>query len=124
MKDCVFCKIASGELPTELIYQSKNIVAFNDINPLAPVHVIIIPRLHIKTVDDLGKKDEHLAGEMILTAQKIARELKINEKGYKLLLRVKEHGGQEIDHLHLHLIGGAKLTENIQPIKSEARSTK
>jgi len=104
MNDCIFCKIVNKKLPTEFIYEDEEIVAFNDLHPIAPVHVLIIPKNHIPTIDDLEKNDTELAGKIILAAQKIARDLNISEKGYKLLFRVKEHGGQEIDHIHLHLI--------------------
>lgn len=114
--DCIFCKIIKGEIPTKFIYQNDRIAAFEDMHPITPVHVLIIPKKHIPTIDDVEKNDEKLIGEMVITAQKIARDLNISEKGYKLLFRVKKHGGQEVDHIHLHLLGGAQLTENIKPI--------
>ncbi|MCF7835676.1 MAG: histidine triad nucleotide-binding protein [Candidatus Marinimicrobia bacterium] len=116
MENCVFCKIINKEIPADIIFEDEKVIAFNDKNPITPVHVLIIPKKHIPTIDDLEEKEEVLAGRLILTAQKIARNLNISEKGYKLLFRVKEYGGQEIDHIHLHLLGGAKLTENIRPI--------
>jgi histidine triad (HIT) family protein len=116
--DCIFCKIVKHEVPTEFVYQNDLVVAFKDLHPIAPVHILLIPKKHIPTVDDLEKQDEQIAGRLIMTAQKIARDLKIAETGYKLLFRVKKHGGQEIDHLHLHLLGGAPLTEKIRPIKA------
>lgn len=117
MAGCIFCKISKKEIPVEFVYEDELIIAFKDIHPIAPVHILIIPKNHIATVDDLTESEKELAGQMILVAQKIARDLNISEKGYKLLFRVKNHGGQEIDHLHLHLLGGAPLTENIKPIK-------
>jgi histidine triad (HIT) family protein len=116
MSECIFCKIINGEMKTEFIYQDRMVVAFKDLHPIAPVHILIIPKQHIPTADDLKKTDEKLAGRMIIAAQKIARDLNISEKGYKLLFRVKKHGGQEIDHIHMHLIGGAPLSENIRPL--------
>jgi len=116
MSDCIFCKIINKEIPKKFIYEDKDIVAFNDLHPITPVHILIIPKQHIPTIDDLKKDDETLVGKIITTAQKIAKDLNISDKGYKLLFRVKEHGGQEIDHLHLHLLGGAQLVENIRPI--------
>jgi histidine triad (HIT) family protein len=117
MKDCVFCKIVSGEIPTEFLYEDDFVVAFRDLHPIAPVHILVIPKRHIESVADFKETDEKLAGRMIIVAQKIAEDLKISEKGYKLLFRVGEHGGQEVRHVHLHLIGGAKLREDIRPLK-------
>lgn len=116
MPECIFCKIANKEIPAESIYEDEQILAFNDIHPIAPVHVLIIPKEHIPTIDDLEERHRDLAGKMILVARNIARDLNISENGYKLLFRVKHHGGQEVDHIHLHLIGGAPLEEIIRPI--------
>jgi len=113
---CVFCKIINGEIKTDFLYKDDLVAVFKDTHPIAPAHLLIIPIKHVPTIDDLRKEDEILAGRMIMTAQKIARDLNISEKGYKLLFRVKKHGGQEIDHVHLHLIGGAPLAENIHPV--------
>lgn len=115
MEGCVFCKIINREIPTEFLYEDDLIVAFRDIHPIAPAHVLVIPKKHIGSITDISEKDEKLMGRMILAAKKIADELKISEKGYKLLIRVGEHGGQEVPHIHLHLIGGARLLENIRP---------
>lgn len=100
----------------EKVYEDDKVLAFKDKHPIAPVHILIVPREHIPTVDDLKPKHKELAGQMILVAQKIARNLKISSNGYKLLFRVKRHGGQEVDHIHLHLLGGAPLSEDIKPI--------
>jgi len=115
--DCIFCKIANREIPTEFLYEDELVVAFRDIHPIAPVHVLIIPKRHIASVTELENRDEKLVGRMIITAKKIAEDLQISEKGYKLLIRVGEYGGQEVGHLHLHLLGGARLKEDIGPIK-------
>lgn len=113
---CIFCKIVAKEIPASIVYEDSDILAFKDTRPLSPVHILIIPKKHIKSVDDLEKKDIELAGKIILTAKKIAREFDISPKGYKLLFRVGEWGGQEVSHLHLHLIGGAELYEEIRPL--------
>ena len=97
--------------------KTSNVVAFRDAHPIAPVHVLVIPKKHIESVADISEKNEQLMGRLILAAKKIAEDLKISEKGYKLLFRVGEHGGQEVEHIHLHLIGGAKLSEDIHPLK-------
>lgn len=112
----IFDKIISGEIPKEFLYQDDEILAFWDIHPLAPVHILIIPKKPIPTIDAAEESDQMLLGKMILVARDIARDLKISEKGYKLLFRVGDHGGQEIPHIHLHLIGGARLTEGIHPV--------
>jgi histidine triad (HIT) family protein len=116
MEDCIFCKIINKSIPADIIYEDDELVAFRDLHPLAPVHILIIPKEHISTIDDLESRHEKVAGKMILTAKKIARNEKISEGGYKLLFRVKKHGGQEVDHIHLHLIGGAMLAEGIHTI--------
>jgi histidine triad (HIT) family protein len=117
MRECIFCKIANKEIPAEFLYEDDLVVAFRDIHPIAPVHVLIIPKRHITSITGLEKGDEKLTGRLIMAAKKIAEGLQISEKGYKLLIRVGEHGGQEVGHVHLHLLGGAKLSEDIHPLK-------
>lgn len=114
--ECIFCKIVKKEIPASIVYEDGDVLVFKDARPLAPVHILIIPKKHIKSVDDLESKDIELTGKLIITAKKIAREFDISPKGYKLLFRVGEWGGQEVPHLHLHLIGGARLAEGIHPV--------
>lgn len=109
MENCLFCKISRHQLPAQVEYEDENIIAFNDINPKAPVHILIVPKKHIATIDDLEITDEKLVGALIYTAQKIARDKRIAQDGYRLIFNVKFHGGQVIDHIHLHLLGGKKL---------------
>jgi len=116
MDECIFCKIVEKKVPAEIVYEDDQIIAFKDIHPIAPIHILIIPKEHIPTVDDLEEKHESLIGKMVLIAKRLARDLNTAEEGYKLLFRVKKHGGQEVDHIHLHLIGGAPLAERIYPI--------
>jgi len=106
MNDCLFCKIIAKELPSTVIYQNPNFLVIKDIKPLAPVHLLIITKKHIVSVDHLVKNDKELIGEMILVAQQIARDRGLSERGYKLGFNVGKGGGQLIDHLHLHLLGG------------------
>lgn len=113
---CVFCKIIKKEIPATVVYEDKDILAFKDVRPLAPVHILLIPKRHIASVNDLKSQDERLVGKMILIAKKIAKDFDISPKGYKLLFRVGEWGEQEVPHLHMHLIGGAQLEENIHPV--------
>ncbi|MFA5925910.1 MAG: histidine triad nucleotide-binding protein [Parcubacteria group bacterium] len=117
MTDCVFCKIARKEISADVLYEDDEVIAFRDLHPIAPVHVLVIPKKHIKSIAEITEKDEKLMGRLIIAAKKIADDLHISKKGYKLLIRVGEHGGQEVGHIHLHLIGGARLKEDIRPLK-------
>jgi histidine triad (HIT) family protein len=114
--DCVFCKIANKKIPASILFEDEEVMAFRDAHPVAPVHVLVIPKKHIASLNDISENDSNLMGKIVYVAKKIADDLGISGKGYKLLFRVGEHGGQEIEHIHLHLIGGAKLSENIGPI--------
>ena len=107
MENCLFCKIANKEIPSEIVYEDDKVIAFKDANPQAPVHLLIIPKKHIPSVDHIEIEDKSLMGELILTAQKIAKEK--NLKGYKLQINVGRAGGQLIDHLHLHLLSEKSL---------------
>ncbi len=109
MEDCLFCKIAAGMIPTKFIFAGDEIVAFRDINPRAPHHILIIPKKHISTIDDLEVNDSDLVGGMIVKAGDIARELGIAEKGYRLVFNCRSEGGQEVYHIHLHLLGGRQM---------------
>lgn len=114
--DCIFCKIISKEIPASIVFEDEDVIAFKDRNPIAPVHILVIPKKHISSVANAEEKDALLMGKLIMTAKKIAEDFSIADKGYKLLIRVGRGGGQEVDHIHLHLLGGAKLVENIHPI--------
>jgi len=100
--ECVFCNIVNKKIPADIVYEDEKIIAFKDVNPQAPIHILIIPKIHIPSVDHIGVKDKTLVGELILTAQKIAQQN--NLSGYKLLINVGRDGGQLVDHLHLHLL--------------------
>jgi len=106
MQDCLFCKIVKKELSSEIIYEDDKVMAFKDIKPLAPIHFLIIPKKHIHSVDHVEIEDKTLMGELIMTAQKIARENNI--QSYKLQINVGRDAGQTIDHLHLHLLAYKK----------------
>lgn len=112
----VFEKIRDREIPKEFLYEDDEVMAFHDIAPIAPVHVLIVPKKRIVSIAEMEDGDEVVVGKMFRVARDVARDLKISEKGYKLLFRVGEHGGQEVPHLHLHLLGGARLTEDIRPV--------
>jgi histidine triad (HIT) family protein len=104
--ECLFCKIAKKELPAEIVYEDKFFLGFKNIHPDAPTHLLIVPKKHIISVDHLKSEDKELMGELILIAQKIAREQSLAKTGYKLVFNVGKGGGQVIEHLHLHLLAG------------------
>jgi histidine triad (HIT) family protein len=106
---CIFCKIAGGEIPSHLVYEDKDMVAFNDINPKAPIHVLIIPKRHIEKVSDLGPEDASLVGRLVVVARQIANERGISEKGFRLVFNCGPDAGQEVNHIHLHLLGGRAM---------------
>ena len=103
---CLFCSIAKGETPTEFLYENENLVVFRDIHPQAPVHLLIVPRKHIRSINDLTPDDRDILAEMLMTAKDMAGREGVAASGYKLLYNVERGGGQIIFHLHLHLIGG------------------
>jgi histidine triad (HIT) family protein len=105
----VFTKIISGELPANIVYQDERVIAFHDIHPVAPTHILIVPVKEIPTADDITAQDEALVGHMLVVAQQVARQLGIGDSGYRLIINCKADGGQEVYHLHMHLVGGAPL---------------
>lgn len=109
MEDCVFCKMANGEIEPDKVYEDEEILAFRDLNPQAPLHVLIIPRRHIATMNDLSAEDAALVGRLTLTAAKIAAEEGVAESGYRTVLNCNAGAGQSVFHLHLHLLGGRRL---------------
>jgi histidine triad (HIT) family protein len=109
MDNCIFCKIAEGKIPSKKVFESRSLFAFHDIAPRAPVHVLIIPRTHIPTLNELEPAHCSLAGEMVLAAKKIAQELKIAGDGYRLVFNCGKNSGMEVFHLHLHLLGGRPM---------------
>jgi len=114
MSDCIFCKIIEGEIPSEKVYEDEEIVAFKDIDPRAPVHVLVVPVEHIPTLNDIEPAKDALLGRMVLVATRIAREKGVAESGYRILMNCNKDGGQEVFHLHLHLIGGRSLGPMVQ----------
>ena len=107
--DCIFCKIARGEIKSNIVYQDETAVAFPDINPKAPVHLLIIPRKHIESVADLAGDEERLMGHLVLVANKLAQEQGVSDTGYRLVINCGSHGGQMVAHLHIHLLGGRQM---------------
>ena len=109
MAKCVFCQIANGEMPAKIRHEDDDLVAFDDINPKAPFHVLIVPKKHIKNLNDAAKFDQEFLGHMLLIAQKVAKEGGIAETGYKIVINNGKGSGQLVDHLHMHLLGGKLL---------------
>jgi len=109
MSSCLFCRVIAGEAPASIIYQDDRLVAINDVNPQAPTHVLIIPRRHIATLNDLTPEDDGLVGEMFRRAAAIARQRGIADRGYRTLFNCNREAGQSIFHIHLHLVGGRRL---------------
>ena len=105
-KDCIFCQIAQGQTETDILFQTNTLVVFKDIRPHAPVHLLIVPKRHIRSVNDIADADHEILSELIVAAKKMAKEHGVSRSGYKLLFNVERGGGQVIFHLHLHLIGG------------------
>jgi histidine triad (HIT) family protein len=105
-KDCIFCQIAQGQTDTKMLYQTDTLVVFKDINPHAPVHLLLVPKKHIRSVNDISEADRDILAELILVAKEMAKEQGVAKSGYKLLYNVEKGGGQLIFHLHLHLLGG------------------
>ena len=106
MSDCIFCKIVTGEIPSTKVYEDDQVIAFRDINPVAPVHVLIIPKSHIPTVNDLSDNDELLMGHLLITAKRIAEQEGIAQSGYRLIINTGPDSRQDVFHIHLHLLGG------------------
>lgn len=108
--DCLFCKIVAGEIPSDILYRDDQVVAFRDINPQAPVHVLVIPREHIAYLSDVTEEQSGLLGRMMAVANRLAKSEGIAEKGYRIAVNCGDQGGQLVPHLHLHLLGGRQLS--------------
>ena len=111
--NCIFCKIVAGEIPGEILYQDEEVIAFRDINPLAPTHVLIIPKRHIVSLAQLTDDEMPLIGHMARVANQLAREEGVAESGYRLVISSGEQGGQIVPHLHMHLLGGRRLSDRL-----------
>ena len=109
MSDCIFCKIASGDIPAEKIYENDQVIGFRDLNPHAPTHVLVIPKKHFSTINDLKDEDKSLVGDMFLAAKQIAADEGLSERGYRTVMNCNEEAGQTVFHIHLHLLGGRRM---------------
>ncbi len=111
--DCIFCQIAAGQIPADIIYQDQEIIAFRDIKPQAPVHLLLIPKRHIPSLDQLKESDLPLIGRMVAVATKLAKDEGVAEKGYRLVINCGPEGGQLVPHLHMHLLSGRNLSDTL-----------
>ena len=113
MEDCLFCKIIKGEIPSTKVYEDEEILAFNDINPAAPIHILVIPKKHITSLAHMGKEDEATVGKIYGVINKIAEEKGFKESGYRVIVNCGKDAGQEVMHLHFHVLAGAKFGDKI-----------
>jgi histidine triad (HIT) family protein len=113
MSECIFCKIVKGEIPCSKVYEDDKILSFDDIHPMAPIHVIIIPKQHFSTLLDIDTKNVNIMGDLIFAAQKVATLKGIEEKGFRTVINCNAEGGQVVFHLHMHLLGGRKLHDEL-----------
>ncbi len=109
MEDCLFCKIAAGQIPSNRVYADEQVYAFRDIHPQAPVHVLIVPRKHLTSLNDATQLDQPLLGHLLLTARKVAQLEGVDRRGYRTVVNTGPEGGQVVQHLHLHVLGGREL---------------
>lgn len=107
--DCLFCRMIHGSIPTQKAYENEQVFAFHDIDPKAPIHILIIPKQHIATVNDATPENAAVFGELILAAKTLAKQLDLDERGYRLLMNCNAEGGQSVYHIHLHLLGGRQM---------------
>lgn len=109
MSNCIFCKIIQGEIPSTKVYEDDKILAFKDINPMAPVHIVIVPKEHLTSLEEVEEQHQELMGYIMLKTKNIAKLSGINESGYRLICNCGKDGGQEVPHIHFHLVGGREL---------------
>ena len=113
MDDCVFCKIIKGEIPSEKVYEDEDVIAFKDINPAAPIHILVIPKKHIATLLDVTEEDSHLISKIFVVINKIAKQIGIEENGIRVIVNFGKDSGQEVMHIHFHLLAGKKMGPKI-----------
>lgn len=108
-ENCLFCKMVSGAVKPDIVYQDETVLAFRDINPQAPTHVLVIPKRHIATLNDLNADDVTLVGALVMAARRIAKDLRVDQPGYRVLINTNAEGGQAVYHVHLHLLAGRQM---------------
>ena len=109
MSECIFCKIVNGDVPCEKIYEDEDIFAFKDINPSAPIHVLFIPKKHFASLNDMNESEVGLLGKLLLSIKNVAKDLGVNDSGYRTIINTNKDSGQMVFHVHAHLLGGKKL---------------
>lgn len=110
MEECIFCKIAKGEIPSKKVYEDDKVLCFEDLNPQAPVHVLLIPKKHIKSLNDVSDDDADTLSHMMLVVKEIAKKMNMYENGYRVTINCGKDGGQEVPHIHFHILGGRSLS--------------
>jgi histidine triad (HIT) family protein len=110
MDDCIFCKIINKEIPASIVYEDERIIAFDDINPQAPVHVLLIPKEHYPSLNEIPEDKKDVLSHLLLKAREIAREKEIGERGYRIVLNTARESGQDVLHIHFHLLGGRQMS--------------
>ena len=113
MEDCLFCKIVKGEIPSKKVYEDEDVYAFSDINPQAPIHILVIPKKHISSIVELNEENKDIVGKIFITINKIAKENGFLEDGFRVISNCGENAGQTVKHLHFHILAGKKLGEKI-----------
>ena len=113
MSECIFCKIVRGEIPCTKVYEDDNVLAFDDIHPMAPVHVVIVPKNHVATLMDVDAVKDNIMNQLIAAAQKVAKIKKVDIKGFRTAINCNAEGGQVVFHLHVHVLGGRKLQDEL-----------
>ena len=113
MEDCIFCKIINREIPSKIVYEDEKVIAFNDVNPAAPIHILVIPKKHIETLLDVKEEDSELISYIYKIINKIAKENGFAENGFRVIANCGEDSGQEVRHIHFHVLGGKKLGDKI-----------
>lgn len=116
MEDCIFCRIARKEVPSEIVYEDDSIIAFKDINPQTPVHLLVIPKKHIPSLNDVREEDREVLGQAVLVLTQLAVENGLADRGYRMLVNCGRDGGQMVYHLHFHLLGGRSLGRMVSPV--------
>lgn len=106
MADCIFCKIIDGQIPANKVFENDELLAFEDVNPVAPTHILIVPKKHVETLNDIGDSDAHMLGKLLVCASKLAAEKNLAGKGYRIVVNCMSGAGQSVYHIHLHLMGG------------------
>lgn len=107
--DCIFCRIAEGKLPADFVFKDGDVFAINDVHPVAPTHILVIPKKHIPSLMDLGAGDSALVSKMVSTAVEVAEKISLSRRGFRLVWNCRSEGGQTVDHLHLHVLGGRQM---------------